>query len=200
MHREKPNEGASIRRGRHAISVAALLSALALGGCSSVGANGAPKAVNIPLTSSAIHGSQLSAAYTCDGKDISPPLKWGAVPSSVEELALFALEVGPRTAGRYTLTVDWAMAGVAPALHHLGAGELPRGAFVLEANDGKRRYSICPARGTTTHYEFALFALPIGVHAAPQLRSVTLLSNLSSSTPQTAAPADGAFLVRYTRR
>jgi phosphatidylethanolamine-binding protein (PEBP) family uncharacterized protein len=189
-----------MRRAQHAISVAALLAALALSGCGSVGTNGAPKAVNIPLTSSAIHGSQLSAAYTCDGRNISPPLTWGAVPSSVEELALFALEVGPSKAGRYTLTVDWAMAGVAPALHHLAAGELPRGAFVLEANDGKRRYSVCPARGTTARYEFALYALPSGVHAAPQLRSVSLLSNLSSSTPQTAAPADGAFLVRYTRR
>ena len=41
------------------------------------------------LTSSAfVHGGEVPAAYTCQGKDISPPLAWDDVPAGTESLAL----------------------------------------------------------------------------------------------------------------
>jgi phosphatidylethanolamine-binding protein (PEBP) family uncharacterized protein len=187
-----------MQRTNTTISIAALLSALALAGCAST-ATTATKVITVPFTSSAIHASKLPALYTCDGKDISPPLTWGAIPADIEELALFALEITPSATGHYTLTIDWAMAGVAPTVHHLAAAEIPPGAFVLGANNGKRRYSICPAKNQTTRYEFALFALPPHVHALPAIRSVELLSNLINTSPQTQAPAQGTLLATYAR-
>jgi phosphatidylethanolamine-binding protein (PEBP) family uncharacterized protein len=188
-----------MRRTPHATPIAALVLALALGGC---GGSSTPavKVVAVPLHSSAIHSARLSPRYTCDGKDISPPLTWGAIPAEVEELALFALQVTPATAGRYTLTVAWAMAGVEPALHHLAAGEIPKGAFVLQASNGKRQYTICPPQHQTQRYEFALYALPPHVHAGPNINATELLTNLTSTIPTNQAPARGAILTTYTRK
>ena len=158
------------------------------------------KVAFVGLHSSAIHGSRLPALYTCDGRDIPPPLTWGAVPSEVHELALFALAVNTREAGQSSLAVVWAMAGVNPALHHLSAGEVPPGAFLLTTTDGQRRYSICPPRGQTKSYEFALLALPSRASATPAIPGVSLLRNLAAPSAETHAPAEGVLSIKYTRR
>src|SRR5205085_2439655 len=52
--------------------------------------NGAEK-MTIKLTSSAFQeGGMIPAQYTCDGKNISPPLAWNDVPADVKTLALIA--------------------------------------------------------------------------------------------------------------
>ncbi len=193
-------------RTRYALSAATVVAAVALSGCGGSGttaASTAPavaKVVAVPFSSSAIHGAELPAVYTCDGRDISPPLSWGAMPSGIEELALFALGVTRGRSGRPSITVEWAVAGVTPATHSLGAGALPPGAFVLEAGDGKRRYSICPAKGQAARYEFALYALPIHIRATPRISGAQLLHNLTESIPQYRAPASGELSTTYKRR
>ena len=43
------------------------------------------------LTSSAFNeGANIPAKYTCEGKDMSPPLKWSGAPSGTKTLALIA--------------------------------------------------------------------------------------------------------------
>lgn len=43
------------------------------------------------LTSSAfVEGKDIPAQYTCQGKDISPSLKWSGVPANAKSLALIA--------------------------------------------------------------------------------------------------------------
>jgi phosphatidylethanolamine-binding protein (PEBP) family uncharacterized protein len=187
-------------------SAIAALVALGLGGCSNssptttsnLAATG--EVVTVPLTSSAIRGTRLPAQYTCDGRDVSPPLHWGAIPAGVKELALFAISVTPSGRTQIAKSVEWAIAGVNPALHGIAAGQVPAGAFVLTSSNGKKRYSICPTKGKRERYIFALYALPSLARAAPQIPGNALLHNLTQSSPQYEAPARGAFAVSYTRR
>ena len=44
---------------------------------------------NMELISSAFNeGGMIPGMYTCDGADVSPPLKWGALPAGTKSLAL----------------------------------------------------------------------------------------------------------------
>ncbi len=194
-----------MRPGKNAIPIAVLVLGVALSGCGDPsGTDGAASsvtsagpAVKVSLHSPAIPTAALPSVFTCDGKNISPPLVWGAVPPSVEEFAVFALGVQRGISiGR---TVEWAMAGVNPALHRIHAGQVPPGAVLLHTTAGKAQYSICPPKGPGQDYVFAIYALPAGIHATPQISGPTLLHNLTESTPQDRSPASGSFEAHYAR-
>jgi phosphatidylethanolamine-binding protein (PEBP) family uncharacterized protein len=197
------------------ISGALLLTAIALPGCGSSGSNSASTAVPastrtppasaggnsvIPLTSVAIEGGKLPARYTCDGEDIAPPLKWGTVPSASAEVVLFALGVTPGRGNPGSSSVEWAMAGLKPELHGVGAGELPSGAFLVQASNGTEHYRLCPPKGHTKHYEFAVYAMPPLVAVGKKISGVKLLQNLADGPPQYRAPGKGELSATYTRR
>lgn len=196
-----------MRRATHALMTAPILTvlaALALSGCANSASGSAGAATQpalVSLTSSAIRDAKLPALYTCDGRDISPPLSWGAVPSGIEEVAIFALGAHGTVNGQTLDSIEWALAGVRPGLHALRAGEVPHGAFLLASTAGRRRYSICPHKGQTEHFTFVLYALPHGAHASPQMPSAALYDNLTQSgVAQDEAPAAGGLAANYTRR
>jgi phosphatidylethanolamine-binding protein (PEBP) family uncharacterized protein len=101
--------------------------------------------------------SELPAAYTCDGKDTWPELTWRGVPAKTAELALFAMSLKP-VEGK--LIFDWTVAGLDPSLTSIPAGRLPEGAVVGRNSFGKPGYTICPPKGSSETYIFALYALP----------------------------------------
>jgi phosphatidylethanolamine-binding protein (PEBP) family uncharacterized protein len=105
----------------------------------------------------------LAPTYTCDGKDSWPAFSWGGVPPGTAELALYAMNVQPV---EEKLFVDWAVAGIDPALDHIEAGKLPKGVTVGTNGFGKRGYSLCP-EGRGEIYMFALYALPRRLGLAP---------------------------------
>ncbi len=196
-----PRSGMTVPLARAAL---ALLAAVALGGCGAgaTSTNGLTAAAPTPVAfkSDAINNGKLPALYTCDGRDISPPLAWGAVPSKVQELALFALGTRLNQNGQAALSIEWGMAGVKPGLHHLRAGEVPHGAFLVTGTAGRRRYSICPAKGHTARYSFVLLALPPGARTSSKFPGAALFQNLTSSSREYATPVTGAFPASYTRR
>lgn len=98
----------------------------------------------------------LPAEFTCDGKGVSPALRWQGVPEGSAELVLFAMNMRP-VAGK--LFFDWAVAGLSPDLEEIEAGKLPKGAVVGRNSFGKAAYEICPESGEET-YILTLFALP----------------------------------------
>jgi phosphatidylethanolamine-binding protein (PEBP) family uncharacterized protein len=123
---------------------------------------------DISLQSPAIVASEgnpgsLSPAYTCDGKDSWPALRWSGVPAGTAELALYVMNVQP-VGGQ--LFVDWAVAGLDPGLSGIEAGELSKGAIVGTNGFGKRGYSICP-EGRGEIYMFVLYALPQRLGLSP---------------------------------
>jgi phosphatidylethanolamine-binding protein (PEBP) family uncharacterized protein len=99
--------------------------------------------------------ASLPAAYTCNGKNISPPLIWKGIPQGSAELALFAINLVP--VGE-SLFFDWAVAGLDPSLEGLEEGKLPKGAILGRNGFGKLGYSVCPEGPETII--FALYALP----------------------------------------
>lgn len=98
----------------------------------------------------------LPAEHTCDGRNVSPALRWQGVPGGTAELVLFAMNIAPVN-GR--LFFDWAVAGLSPELEEIKAGELPKGAVVGRNSFDKAGYGLCP-EGTGETYMFTLFAVP----------------------------------------
>jgi phosphatidylethanolamine-binding protein (PEBP) family uncharacterized protein len=190
-----------MRRPLQAISSAALLATLALTGCGTGTVAKTKKQAVIPFRSSAVVGKVLPAKYTCDGKDISPPLEWGAVPAGTKEVALFVLGLTPTPSGGSAIAINWAVAGVDASLHRLAAGYLPKGTNVGVNDDGSHRYRVCPIRGARKTYEFAVYAVPAG---APKLegafKGLQLFGELASSTSQSISPAAGLFAATYERK
>jgi|GEM_PF-3297404 phosphatidylethanolamine-binding protein (PEBP) family uncharacterized protein len=195
-----------MRRTLRTSSCAVLLSALALSACSG---SSEPKSITIPFKSPAIVGAALPALYTCDGKDISPPMEWGAVPPATRELAVFILGLTPYgTKGGYTTSVEWSIAGLNPALHRLAAGHLPPGAHagVTVVGKGKhkgfskpKRYSICPAKGAAKRYQFALYAIPPTLAIAPKFVGIQVLEAIADPESRYRSYAGGAFVASYKR-
>ena len=47
--------------------------------------------MNLQLTSPAfVEGKDIPGQYTCQGRDVSPPLKWSGVPTGAKSLVLIA--------------------------------------------------------------------------------------------------------------
>ncbi|HSZ05751.1 MAG TPA: hypothetical protein VK778_11240 [Solirubrobacteraceae bacterium] len=183
-----------------AISCAALISMLALAGCGSSdpGTSIAP----VSLKSRAIAGTTLPALYTCDGRDIPPTLEWGALPTGTGEVALIVIGLVPgRSSTSYSVSAEWAVAGISPLLHTLPAGQpLPPGAHLGVGSDHRQTYSICPGRGLNERYQFMLYAVPLSAGKVPRnFEDLSMLATLSKPGTTTSAIGQGAFVVYYKR-
>jgi hypothetical protein len=180
------------------ISSALLLVALALAGCGSGGSE--TKVVTpIHVASAAMPGTSIPVKYTCDGRDISPPLEWGTVPANTVSLVLFVLGLTPEPATKTdALSVEWAVAGLAPGLHRLAAGRLPPGAHIGTGIHGER-YSICPEKGKRVQYDFELYGLSATEAVAANFPGLQVLEELNSGKGA-SANAHGSFSVSYERR
>jgi phosphatidylethanolamine-binding protein (PEBP) family uncharacterized protein len=168
-----------------------------LAGCGSAGSSSSHvKAVQRVAFKSAAVGTTIPALYTCDGKNISPPLEWGSVPADTGELVLFAIGFNRTTGTSYSASIAWAVSGVNPQLHRLAAGHLPPGAHLGVASDGRRGYSICPKKGTTDEYQFELYALPRPISVSPNFAGPPVLDTLTTSH---AVAGHGLFVAAYKR-
>jgi phosphatidylethanolamine-binding protein (PEBP) family uncharacterized protein len=193
-----------MRRQSKAILRTALLSALvaALAACGSssparTGTTATP--ANLDVKSPAMVGERIPARYTCDGQGISPPLEWGAVPPNVRQLALFLVGYRPKSGKeKFKVSVEWAVAGLSPSLHRLAPNQLPAGAHVGVASAG-HRYTLCPAKGATVHYQFELYGVPASVSIPAHFSGLALLSQLTAPSGPTRANAYGGFVAIYSR-
>jgi phosphatidylethanolamine-binding protein (PEBP) family uncharacterized protein len=188
-----------MRRPLAALSTAMILSALALAGCGSSQPS-ATHLARVHFGSNALTSTSIPAQYTCKGADISPPLEWGTLPAETGELAIFIVGFTPEPAGRgESASIEWAIAGVSPALHKLAPGQVPEGAHLGVASSGKRRYSMCPKKGTLTHYQFELYALPDSERISPDFTGYAILGALANANSKQRSPelAHGGFAVNY---
>src|ERR1019366_3211950 len=131
------------------------------------------------LTSSAFQeGGSIPSLYTCDGKDISPPLSWFGEPAGTKSFALIADDPdAPR--GTWVHWVLWNLPATAhelkeplPAIPHL-----PSGAHQGKNDSGESGYGgPCPPSGTHRYF-FKLYALD----AMMSLKSGTSKSQLEAA-------------------
>ena len=150
-----------------------------------------PAPLTITVTSPAFgDGGDIPSRNTCDGQDVSPPLRFVELPSGTVELALL---VEDPDAPRGTF-VHWVAWGLDPGKAELGEGEVPAGAG---KNDfGKRGYGgPCPPKGAQHRYVFTVFALSDRLELPPGASADDLKQAVSGRTL-----AEGRLIGRYARR
>jgi Raf kinase inhibitor-like YbhB/YbcL family protein len=113
-------------------------------------------------------GHPIPAVYTCDGKDMSPPLAWTDPPAGTKSLALIADD--PDAPGK--TWVHWVLYSI-PATSRQLPEAFPRD---RELADGTRQGLTdfgrpgyggpCPPSGTH-HYHFKLYALDTELSLEP---------------------------------
>ncbi len=101
-------------------------------------------------------GHAIPARYTCDGADVSPPLRWTTPPPGTRSLALAVVDLDTSPPFRH-----WRLAGIPPRVRRLAAGtRVGRSG----PNDfGRVGYGgPCPPPGQTHRYRFELSAVGPG--------------------------------------
>lgn len=119
------------------------------------------RAMNMEVKSTAFQeGAMIPKLYTCDGKDISPPLSWSGVPAEAKSIALI---MDDPDAPRGTW-VHWVLFNI-PADNASLPESIPRTASLSNGakhgNNSWRRPGYggpCPPRGTHRYY-FKVYAL-----------------------------------------
>lgn len=110
-------------------------------------------------------GGTIPARYTCDGSDVSPPLRWSNVPKGAAELVLFVLDedsVGAEGG------IRWVLGGIDPGSHGVAAGALPKGAVAGRNTAGQAGWGgICPRSGETHLIMVVLYALKRRIPLGP---------------------------------
>ena len=106
-------------------------------------------------------GQPVPAEYTCDGEDISPPLKWEGVPQSAKSLALIC-DDPDAPMGTW---VHWVLYGLPLTVTELAEGVPTTDALSNGARQGINDFSRvgyggpCPPAGGPHRYFFKLYAL-----------------------------------------
>ena len=106
-------------------------------------------------------GEKIPAKYTCQGQDISPPLKWNRVPNETQSLALI-VDDPDAPSGVFT---HWVIFNLPPDSRELpeavpAASQLPSSALQGKNDFGKIGYGgPCPPPGYPHRYRLTLYAL-----------------------------------------
>lgn len=107
------------------------------------------------------HQTAIPKKFTCDGNDVSPPLKWSGVPEAAKSLALIC-DDPDAPMGTWTHWVLWNMPPSTPGLPE---GVPPDSVLPGGIHQGKNSWpksgygGPCPPPGKPHRYFFKLFAL-----------------------------------------
>jgi Raf kinase inhibitor-like YbhB/YbcL family protein len=117
--------------------------------------------INMKLTSPAFeNNSFIPAKYTCDGENISPPLKISDVPEKAISLSLVVSDPDAPS-GDFK---HWILENIDPKTSEIGEGKTPEGSNTQANGFGKKEWGApCPPSGTH-HYQFKLSALDANGH------------------------------------
>ncbi len=109
------------------------------------------------------HGQRIPVKYTCDGPDLSPPLRWENLPEGTRSLVLIC-DDPDAPMGTW---VHWVAYGISPELNgldeHVPPTETVEAGFRQGQNSwGRLGYGgPCPPKGKPHRYFFKLFAVDI---------------------------------------
>lgn len=131
------------------------------------------------LTSPAFQeGSEIPKKYTCDGADVSPPLRWKDSPSETKSFALIS-DDPDAPVGTW---VHWVLYDLPAETTELKEGvptsdTLDNGARQGSNDFGKVGYGgPCPPRGPAHRYFFKLYALDSKMNLKPRATKQQLLN------------------------
>jgi Raf kinase inhibitor-like YbhB/YbcL family protein len=120
-------------------------------------------------------GQPIPAKYTCDGQDISPPLRWTGIPTEARELAL-VVDDPDAPSGLFT---HWLVYGLPPQTTGLPEGVPPGETVSGGGRQGRNDFGRigyggpCPPSGSH-RYVFTVYALdaPLGLPAGATRRQL----------------------------
>jgi Raf kinase inhibitor-like YbhB/YbcL family protein len=114
-----------------------------------------PEAITVSSPAFAA-GAAIPKQYTCEGDNLSPPLRWSGVAAGTAEVAVVVDDTdAPR--GTY---VHWVVVGLDPSATELAEAVVPPGARQVRNSAGTAAYTgPCPPGGPAHHYRFTVYAL-----------------------------------------
>ena len=122
--------------------------------------------MELELVSSAFQtGGTIPRQYTCDGKDISPPLSWSEPPSSSESLALIC-DDPDAPAGTWD---HWVLFNIPAAARSLAEGVPGSQSVEGVGMHGSNSWGVvgyggpCPPKGPAHRYLFKLHTLDMRI-------------------------------------
>ena len=148
------------------------------------------------LSSAFQEGGMIPADYTCDGRNISPPLSWSGIPEKVVTLALIC-DDPDAPVGTW---VHWVLYNLPASAKELPAGVPPQEKLASGAVQGKNDFrkpgygGPCPPGGTHRYY-FKLYALDKALDLKPGATKKELLKAMEGHIL-----AEGQLMGRYKRR
>jgi hypothetical protein len=117
--------------------------------------------MTIMVTSTAFtDSSMIPKQYTCEGKDMSPPIAWSGAPANTKSLALI-MDDPDAPNGTWTHWVVW---NIPPSITSLDEG-LAKNATVAGVKQGQNSWpktgygGPCPPPGKAHRYYFTVYAL-----------------------------------------
>ena len=110
----------------------------------------------LQLTSTVFaNGGAIPATYSCDGRDVNPPLAVDRVPAGAKSLALVVDDPDAPVG----LWVHWVLWNIHPRTGQIGENSVPAGATQGRNSWGRTSYGgPCPPSGTHRYF-FKLYAL-----------------------------------------
>jgi Raf kinase inhibitor-like YbhB/YbcL family protein len=152
--------------------------------------------MGIILTSTAFsEGSMIPRDYTCDGRDISPPLAWTGVPKDAKSLAIIC-DDPDAPMGTW---VHWVLFNIPATVNELTQNIPSDKVLKNGAKQGINDFrSIgyggpCPPGGTHRYY-FKIYALNTGLIEEPGLTKAELIKAMKGHIL-----AEGQLMGRYKR-
>ena len=152
--------------------------------------------MEIKLESTAFkEGGMIPKKYTCDGKDISPPLSWGTVPEGTQSLALIC-DDPDAPMGTW---VHWVIFDIPPHITEFPEGIPPKKILENGIKQGKNDFGKigyggpCPPGGTHRYY-FKLYALNKKLTLEPGVTKDELLEAMKE-----CILAQGQLMGKYKR-
>jgi Raf kinase inhibitor-like YbhB/YbcL family protein len=121
------------------------------------------------LSSPAVsNGGTIPARYTCDGKGVSPPLRWSRPPAGTRTMSFLVADPDVPSG----LFMHWQAARIAPRAGSIAAGR--HFAHELRNDAGTRGWvAPCPPRGQSHRYLFILKALDARGRAIGEAEMIT---------------------------
>jgi len=154
--------------------------------------------MGIALTSPAFKdGSPIPSRYTCQGEDVSPPLKWGDVPDGTKSLALIC-DDPDAPMGTW---VHWVIYCIPPTARELPQGVPPKETLPDGSRQGTNDFKRigyggpCPPPGKAHRYFFKIYALDTQIDLKPGATKKQLLSAM-----QGHVIGEGRLMGTYQRK
>jgi Raf kinase inhibitor-like YbhB/YbcL family protein len=152
--------------------------------------------MGIKITSSAFEdGGMIPVQYTCDGKDISPPLTWDNVPDGAQSIALIC-DDPDAPMGTW---VHWVLFNLPADIRELTENIPPDDILQNGARHGKNDFrnlgygGPCPPGGTHRYY-FKIYALDRVIDLSAGTTKPRLLKEMDGHVL-----AEGQLMGRYKR-